>query len=84
MGVFHWGDAGDGLWLTSWVPQSEGAYIAACFGLFLISILSRSLPAMEAYFIVWKRLRDERLDGNKVYSPNTTVNIFTIEKEGHY
>lgn len=78
MGVFHWGDSGDGLWLSSWVPQSEGAYIGSCFGLFFISILSRSLPATEAYFIAWKRMRDERLYQNTMTSP--TVRLLSTNK----
>ncbi|KAI8357803.1 Ctr copper transporter family-domain-containing protein [Blakeslea trispora] len=59
MGIFHWSARGDGLWLNSWIPQTEPAYIGACFGLFLISILSRSLPAFESYFVVWRASRND-------------------------
>ncbi|KAI7905130.1 Ctr copper transporter family-domain-containing protein [Cokeromyces recurvatus] len=60
MGTFHWSSSGDGIWLDSWVPRSEGAYIGACFGLFFCSLLSRSIPALEAYFVAWARLRNDR------------------------
>ncbi|OBZ87691.1 hypothetical protein A0J61_04251 [Choanephora cucurbitarum] len=58
MGIFHWSSRGDGLWLDSWIPQTEPAYIGACIGLFIISILSRSLPALESYFVIWRASRN--------------------------
>lgn len=64
MGTFHWGTSGDGIWLDSWVPNSEGAYIGACFGLFFFSVLSRGLPALEAYFMRWRSMRDNRIVTN--------------------
>ena len=68
MGTFHWSSSGDGIWFDAWVPKSEGAYIGACFGLFFFAILSRGLPALEAYFIAWKNLRDNRVAGNQLQS----------------
>lgn len=64
MGTFHWSSSGDGIWLDSWVPSSEGAYIGACFGLFFFSILSRGIPALEAYFLRWRTMRDNRIEAN--------------------
>lgn len=64
MGTFHWTSSGDGIWLDSWVPSSEGAYIGACFGLFFFSILSRGLPALEAYFMRWRTMRDNKIEAN--------------------
>ncbi|KAI8887793.1 hypothetical protein K501DRAFT_174516 [Backusella circina FSU 941] len=66
MGAFHWSSSGDAIWLESWVPQTEGAYIGACFGLFFVSILSRSLPAMESYFVAWRAQKNNNvlLDSN--------------------
>ncbi|KAI8070581.1 Ctr copper transporter [Gilbertella persicaria] len=61
MGTFHWSSSGDGILLSGWVPQSEPAYIGACFGLFFFSILSRSLPALEAYFVTWRAMRHEAI-----------------------
>lgn len=61
MGVFHWGLYDTGLWLPSWVPSTNSALVGACFGLFFISFFSRTLPALEAYFVAWKRLRDNKV-----------------------
>lgn len=76
MGAFHWSSSGDAIWLESWVPESEGAYIGACFGLFFVALLSRSLPAMESYFIAWRGQKNNNvaLDNSKVASGNK-VNI---------
>lgn len=75
MGTFHWSSSGDGIWFDAWVPNSEGAYIGACFGLFFFAILSRGLPALEAYFIAWKRLRDNRVAGNQSVLLQPTVSL---------
>ncbi|KAG2193359.1 hypothetical protein INT46_006459 [Mucor plumbeus] len=80
MGTFHWSSSGDGIWFDAWVPKSEGAYIGACFGLFFFAILSRGLPALEAYFIAWKNLRDNRVAGNQLQS---TVVRTDIEKSSN-
>ncbi|TDL18276.1 hypothetical protein BD410DRAFT_693465, partial [Rickenella mellea] len=32
---------GDMLWFLSWVPQSAGAMVAACIGLFLLAVVER-------------------------------------------
>ncbi|KAG1467981.1 hypothetical protein G6F56_004101 [Rhizopus delemar] len=66
MGTFHWATSGDGLWINSWIPESEGAYIGACFGILIMSILSRGLPALEAYITAWRALRDERIQRNQL------------------
>ncbi|KAI7888184.1 Ctr copper transporter family-domain-containing protein [Mucor mucedo] len=68
MGTFHWTSSGDGIWFDSWVPASEGAYIGACFGLFFFSILSRGLPALEAYFMRWRTMRDNKIESNVLTS----------------
>ncbi|CAO0798204.1 unnamed protein product [Mucor circinelloides] len=80
MGTFHWSSSGDGIWFDAWVPKSEGAYIGACFGLFFFAILSRGLPALEAYFIAWKRLRDNRVAGNPSLALQPTAIKTDIEK----
>ncbi|ORX61547.1 hypothetical protein DM01DRAFT_1332152 [Hesseltinella vesiculosa] len=54
MGTFHWSSTGDGIWLSSWVPTDEAAYIGACIGLFVFAIVSRGLLAVEVYFITWR------------------------------
>lgn len=77
MGTFHWGTSGDGIWIDNWVPQSEGAYIGACFGLFFFSVLARGLPALEAYFTTWKRLRDSKTCGNHLTAINPAVSTLT-------
>lgn len=61
MGVFHWSSSGDGVWLSSWVPNSEPNYIGACIGLFLFAIMSRGLLAAEIYFVAWVSKRFARL-----------------------
>ncbi|CAO3666753.1 hypothetical protein G6F70_007348 [Rhizopus microsporus] len=69
MGTFHWGTKGDGIWINTWVPNSEGAYIGACFGLFFMAVLSRGLPAIEAYYVTWRMLR-----ANKTNQLDTSIN----------
>ncbi|ORY89906.1 Ctr copper transporter family-domain-containing protein [Syncephalastrum racemosum] len=55
MGTFHWSaEKTDGIWLESWVPATQSAYIGACFGLLFFAILSRGLVALEMYFIAWR------------------------------
>ncbi|KAI9272768.1 Ctr copper transporter [Phascolomyces articulosus] len=63
MGTFHWSSSGDAIWLDAWLPKSEPAYIGTCFGLLFISILSRSIFAIEAYFVSWATIRYQRLNG---------------------
>lgn len=70
MGTFHWGTKGDGIWINTWVPNSEGAYIGACFGLFFMAVLSRGLPAIEAYYVTWRMLR-----ANKTNQLDTSINV---------
>jgi hypothetical protein len=78
MGTFHWSSSGDGIWLDSWVPQSEGAYIGACFGLFFVSLFSRSLPALEAYFMRWRLMRDNKIETN-ILTSQTVCLYFLLE-----
>lgn len=80
MGTFHWGTSGDGLWINTWIPKSEGAYIGACFGIFFMAILSRSLPALETYLVTWRILRDRKVYDNQLDTiTETTKN--DIEKK---
>lgn len=52
---FHAGMTGDHLFLKAWVPNSPGAIVGACIGLFLIGILDRWLSAMRSSFEAhWK------------------------------
>jgi len=39
---------GDTLWFAGWVPRSRGAMIGTCIGLFILSIVERSLSAFLA------------------------------------
>ena len=47
---------GDMLWFMEWVPQSTGAMVGACIGLFFLAILDRWFSAtrglIEAH---WRR-----------------------------
>lgn len=61
MGTFHWTSTGDAIWLDSWMPKSEPAYIGACIGLFVFAIVSRGLLALEIYFVAWRARRFESL-----------------------
>lgn len=84
MGTFHWSSSGDGIWLDAWVPQSEGAYIGACFGLFFFSILSRGLPALEAYFMRWRMMRDNKIETNALTSqPVSLFFSFVVSTNFH-
>ncbi|CAO3701698.1 unnamed protein product [Rhizopus stolonifer] len=55
MGTFHWGTAGDGLWINTWVPNSKGSYTGALFGILFMAILSRGIPVLEISFMSWKK-----------------------------
>ncbi|KAL4078804.1 Ctr copper transporter family-domain-containing protein [Scleroderma yunnanense] len=39
---------GDTLWFLGWVPQSVGAMVGACIGLFLLALLERWLAASRS------------------------------------
>ncbi|KAI8978923.1 Ctr copper transporter family-domain-containing protein [Pilobolus umbonatus] len=81
MGTFHWSTSGDGIWIESWIPQSEGAYIGACFGLFFFAVLSRGLPALEAYFVAWKTIQDNKIYNHKIEKTVvSSANKIDIEK----
>lgn len=45
---------GDTLWFQGWVPQSAGAMVGACIGLFLLAVIARWISAcrslMEAHW----------------------------------
>lgn len=36
------------MWFLGWVPQSVGAMVGACIGLFLLSLLERWLAALRS------------------------------------
>lgn len=38
---------GDTLWFLGWVPQSIGAMVGACIGLFMLALLDRWVSAMR-------------------------------------
>jgi len=38
---------GDTLWFLGWVPQSTGAMVGACIGLFMLALLDRWVSAMR-------------------------------------
>ncbi|KAF8956846.1 CTR copper uptake transporter [Flammula alnicola] len=39
---------GDTLWFLGWVPQTKGAMVGACIGLFLLALVDRWLAAIRA------------------------------------
>ncbi|CAO3616635.1 unnamed protein product [Cunninghamella blakesleeana] len=86
MGAFHWSAIGDAIWLESWVPQSEPAYIGACIGLFLFAIASRGFLALENYFVAWraKKLQDQihPKSSNDINSSKSLTSDY--QKESNY
>lgn len=47
---------GDILWFEGWVPQSTGAMVGACIGLFLLAIIERWVVTMRAIMEAgWRR-----------------------------
>lgn len=76
MGTFHWSaEQTDGLWLESWVPATQSAYIGACFGLLFFAIFSRGLVALEMYFIAWRANASQRRQHDTQYH---AVNIYFV------
>ncbi|KAI9256961.1 Ctr copper transporter [Sporodiniella umbellata] len=75
MGTFHWATSGDGLWINTWIPQSEGAYIGACFGILIMTILSRGLPALETYMAAWRAIQSEKIQSNQLNTVDTKQDI---------
>lgn len=39
---------GDTLWFLGWVPQSAGAMVGACIGLFMLALVERWVAACRA------------------------------------
>jgi solute carrier family 31 (copper transporter), member 1 len=39
---------GDTLWFLGWVPQSAGAMVGACIGLFILALVERWVAACRA------------------------------------
>ena len=39
---------GDTIWFLGWVPESKGAMVGACIGLFLLALVDRWLAAIRA------------------------------------
>ncbi|KAF8812779.1 copper transporter [Phlegmacium glaucopus] len=47
---------GDPLWFQGWVPQSGGAMVGACIGLFMLALVDRWLAAIRAMGeVVWRK-----------------------------
>ncbi|CAO3619082.1 unnamed protein product [Cunninghamella echinulata] len=84
MGAFHWSSMGDAIWLESWVPQSEPAYIGACIGLFIFSIASRGMLALENYFNAWRAFKLEQ-QNQSISLRNSTKSLTSeYQKESNY
>ncbi|KAG6331588.1 hypothetical protein ID866_7503 [Astraeus odoratus] len=67
---------GDTLWFLGWVPQSVGAMIGACIGLFLLALLERWLVACRAIMeLHWGARADlmhaEKLDVTPIAAPKS-------------
>ncbi|KAI8147807.1 hypothetical protein BJV82DRAFT_593434 [Fennellomyces sp. T-0311] len=59
VGTFHWtSDAANTLWLTGWIPGTEGEYISTCLGLCMMAMMMRGLGGIEAFITARLRTRD--------------------------
>ena len=46
---------GDTLWFQGWVPQSKGAMLGTCIGLFILALVDRWLASIRAMaYAVWR------------------------------
>jgi len=57
---------GDILWFQGWVPQSAGAMVGACIGLFLLAIIERWISAMRTVMEAHWRKRAQIIVANKI------------------
>ncbi|KAI0338671.1 hypothetical protein BDW22DRAFT_1314894, partial [Trametopsis cervina] len=57
---------GDMLWFVGWVPQSAGAMVGTCIGLFLLGIVERWIAACSAVMSAHWAHRAEVLRTNRV------------------
>lgn len=47
---------GDTLWFQGWVPQSDGAMVGACIGIFMLALVDRWLAAIRSMSeVVWRK-----------------------------
>jgi len=47
---------GDTLWFQGWVPQSNGAMVGTCIGLFILALVDRWLAAIKSMSeVVWRK-----------------------------
>ncbi|KAI6114651.1 CTR copper uptake transporter [Pisolithus thermaeus] len=72
---------GDTLWFLGWVPQSRGAMLGACIGLFLLALLERWLAACKAVIEVhWNKSASQMLadkqNDSVILKNNTADRIF--------
>ncbi|KZT58481.1 hypothetical protein CALCODRAFT_241034 [Calocera cornea HHB12733] len=51
----------DQLWFAGWTPQSSGAMVGACAGLFMLALLERGLSALRTLAEGWWRTRTEAI-----------------------
>ncbi|TDL15890.1 hypothetical protein BD410DRAFT_816847 [Rickenella mellea] len=64
---------GDMLWFLGWVPQSAGAMVGACIGLFLLAIVERWIGACRSVMEVHWRKRAQILIANKLNTTSTST-----------
>ncbi|KAL0575933.1 ferric-chelate reductase Frp1 [Marasmius crinis-equi] len=62
---FHF-TPGDILWFEGWVPQSVGAMVGACIGLFLLAMVERWVAAMRGVMDGYWRTRAQIAYANKL------------------
>lgn len=68
---------GDILWFLGWVPQSAGAMIGACIGLFLLALLERWLAASKGLMELHWNTRAELMLVEKLNaSPTLEPRVF--------
>ncbi|KAI6145642.1 CTR copper uptake transporter [Pisolithus tinctorius] len=61
---------GDTLWFLGWVPQSSGAMLGACIGLFLLALLERWLAACKSIMeLHWNKSASRMLVDKQNASP---------------
>ncbi|TDL19805.1 hypothetical protein BD410DRAFT_815816 [Rickenella mellea] len=67
---------GDMLWFLGWVPQSAGAMVGTCIGLFLLAIMERWIAACRSVMEVHWRKRVQILIANKLNATSSSSSLF--------
>lgn len=59
----------DQLWFAGWIPQTNGAMVGACVGLFLLAVIDRWVAAIRGLCEVWWKQRTDAILANKYANP---------------